>query len=206
MISIISLRHNQSTGLLADPLWRGWRLAGKQEMQIQYGTCHSDFSPTFTLVRNKNRINTLCLPSHFSLCFRSHWRKCDDSPLDKGCTISVFTSTKPMCSSSQTWIYSLQELPKPYMTNRYLILQNFYKLPLYSTKRSKGMEVGFQNTLKVTFSMLTTLISLYECYILAHIKRSNYKISFNLILLINAVSVIFFDDFLKLWEGNTWMI
>lgn len=68
------------------------------------------------------------------------------------------------------------------------------------------MEVGFQDSLKVTFSMLTTLISWCECYISAHIKRNNYKIPFNLILLINAVSVIFFDDFLKLWEGNTWMI
>lgn len=151
MISIISLHHNQSTGLLADPLWRGWGLAGKQEMQIQHGTCHSDFSPTFTLVRSKNRINTLCLPSHFSLCFRSHWRKCDDSPLDKGCTISVFTSTKPMCSSSQTWIYSLQELPKPYMTNRYLILQNFINYHCILPKGPRGWRLVFRTLLKWHF-------------------------------------------------------
>ena len=69
---------------------------------------------------------------------------------------------------------------------------------MYSTKKSKGMEPGFWDVLKVTFSMLTTLISWCECYILAHIKRNNHQIPFNLILLINAVSVIFFDDFLKL--------
>lgn len=158
MISLTSLHHNQNTGLLLTRCDQAEGQQGSRKCRNNMAPVTVTFSPYY-FSKKQEQDKGFVPPSHFSLHFQTYLRKCDDSRLGKGCTISVFTSTKSTLLLLPDLVLQSARTSQALYDKQISNFTKLYKIPLYSTKKSKGMEPGFWDVLKVAFSMLTTLIS-----------------------------------------------